>query len=93
MARGQRWDEPASTPPPSGDVHGPGRLTEPAGFLHGIFGTAHGSSLHDELQLTASQIAAAADMVSVSVVCPDRWSSGDFAAVTGIRPQWNGHGR
>jgi SOS-response transcriptional repressor LexA len=32
--------------------------------------------------LTAGQIAAAEDTVSVSVVCPDRWFLGDFAVVT-----------
>jgi hypothetical protein len=32
--------------------------------------------------LTAGQIAAAEDTVSISVVCPDRWFLGDFALVT-----------
>ena len=32
--------------------------------------------------LTAGQIAAGEDTVSVSVVCPDRWFLGDFAVVT-----------
>ena len=32
--------------------------------------------------LTAGQIAADGDTVSVSVVCPDRWFLGDFAVVT-----------
>src|SRR5271157_1013416 len=32
--------------------------------------------------LTAGQIAAHEDTVSVSVVCPDRWFLGDFAVVT-----------
>jgi len=32
--------------------------------------------------LTAGQIAAGQDTLTVSVVCPDRWSPGDFAVVT-----------
>jgi hypothetical protein len=32
--------------------------------------------------LTADQIAAGPDTLTVSVVCPDRWSLGDFAVVT-----------
>jgi hypothetical protein len=32
--------------------------------------------------LTADQIAADEDTLSVSVVCPDRWFLGDFAVVT-----------
>ena len=32
--------------------------------------------------LTAGQIAANEDTVSVSVICPDRWFLGDFAVVT-----------
>ena len=32
--------------------------------------------------LTADQIAATEDTVSVWVVCPDRWFPGDFAVVT-----------
>jgi hypothetical protein len=32
--------------------------------------------------LTAGQMAADKDIVSVSVVCPDRWFLGDFAVVT-----------
>ena len=32
--------------------------------------------------LTAGQIAADEDTVSVSVICPDRWFLGDFAVVT-----------
>ncbi|HYB16943.1 MAG TPA: hypothetical protein VEF71_15915 [Streptosporangiaceae bacterium] len=32
--------------------------------------------------LTAGQIAADQDTLTVSVTCPDRWSFGDFAVVT-----------
>jgi len=32
--------------------------------------------------LTAAQIAADGDMLSISVVCPDRWFLGDLAVVT-----------
>jgi len=32
--------------------------------------------------LTAGQIAADEDMISISVICPDRWFLGDFAVVT-----------
>ena len=32
--------------------------------------------------LTANQIAADEDTLSISVVCPDRWFLGDFAVVT-----------
>ncbi len=32
--------------------------------------------------LTAGQIAAYEDTISISVVCPDRWFFGDFAVVT-----------
>ena len=32
--------------------------------------------------LTAGQITADEDTVSVSVICPDRWFLGDFAVVT-----------
>lgn len=32
--------------------------------------------------LTADQIAAGEDRVTVSMVCPDRWFLGDFAVVT-----------
>jgi len=32
--------------------------------------------------LTAAQIAADEDTLSISVVCPDRWFHGDFAVVT-----------
>jgi len=32
--------------------------------------------------MTAGQIAADQDTLTVSVVCPDRWSFGDFAVVT-----------
>jgi hypothetical protein len=32
--------------------------------------------------LTADRMAVDGDMVSVSVVCPDRWFLGDFAVVT-----------
>ena len=32
--------------------------------------------------LTAGQMAVDRDLVSVSVVCPDRWFLGDFAEVT-----------
>jgi hypothetical protein len=37
---------------------------------------------HIASRLTAGQLAAAEDTVSVSVVCPDRWFLGDFAVVT-----------
>ncbi len=32
--------------------------------------------------LTVGEIAAGQDMLTVSVVCPDRWFHGDFAVVT-----------
>jgi hypothetical protein len=32
--------------------------------------------------LTAAQIAADGDMLSISVVCPDRWFHGDLAVIT-----------
>jgi hypothetical protein len=37
---------------------------------------------HIASSLTTGQIAARQDTLTVSIVCPDRWSFGDFAVVT-----------
>jgi len=39
-------------------------------------------SHHFASSLTADQIAADEDRVTISVVCPDRWFLGDYAVVT-----------
>ncbi len=48
-------------------------------YVDGITGTV----THDiTTTLTAGQITAARDTLSVSVICPDRWFPGDAAVVT-----------
>jgi len=48
-------------------------------YVHGITDTVPHSIASS---LTAGQIAADQDTISISVICPDRWFLGDFAVVT-----------